>query len=175
MRDNLTMFRTFGRSDYSPARNVRIRKDKFYLVRMQNTSRDQGDGYYLEPGEYTELVPGSDARARRDARLNHCNAVTEYTGPVYRVTLYQFSREHAPRIHYARSADDAAALVQQHNTARQAHAEACRKEANRLRARGEQQDHATARLMHQQWAADADRAAEMAEREPWPADVEQVR
>jgi hypothetical protein len=52
---------------------------------MQNTERDMGDGYYLADGEYTELLPGSAARERREARLNHCNAIAEYSGPVFAV------------------------------------------------------------------------------------------
>lgn len=86
--DYLTAYRTFGNSKYSPAKGkMRIHKDKWYHVTFQNTSRDQGDGYYLEEGEYVELLPGDEARRARDAHLNHCNAIAEYNGAVYAVYM----------------------------------------------------------------------------------------
>ncbi len=88
--NTLTALRTFGRSSLCPARRVRIFRDRLYLVRMQNTSTDQGDGHYLEEGEYVELVTGDEAKQRRDSRLNHCNAITEYTGPVFAVYVRRF-------------------------------------------------------------------------------------
>lgn len=91
--DILSLYRTFGKSSLSPAKGFRIRNDRFYLVKMQNTYRDQGDGYYLAPGEYVELLPGNLARERRDARLNHCNGIVEYKGPVYSFQGYYYNHE----------------------------------------------------------------------------------
>ena len=83
--DTLTAVRSFGRPGYSPAKRTRIYANRLYLVTMQNTETDQGDGHYLVEGEYVELVTGDEARRRRDAQLNHCNAVQEYHGPAYAV------------------------------------------------------------------------------------------
>jgi len=83
--NTLTAIRTFGKPSYTPAKRVRIYKDRWYLTTMQNTEHDQGDGYYLADGEYTELVPGAEAKDRRDSRLNHCNRIAEYVGPVWAV------------------------------------------------------------------------------------------
>jgi hypothetical protein len=85
MMNALTAVRTFAKPGYSPAKQTRIFADRYYLVSMQNTERDMGDGYYLAEGEYRELLPGDAARARRDARLNHCNRVTEWDGEVWAV------------------------------------------------------------------------------------------
>jgi hypothetical protein len=63
---------------------------------MQNVERDQGDGVYLGQGEYLELLPGDEARARRDARLNHCNGIAEYEGPVYSLVTYAYNHMDNP-------------------------------------------------------------------------------
>lgn len=108
----LTAYRSFGNPGFSPAKGIRIYKDRWYLVTMQNTSRDQGDGYYLEEGEYVELVPGDEARQRRDARLNHCNSIQEYNGPVY--CVYVPGKNHWPYIkRYATSEQEANMIAQE--------------------------------------------------------------
>lgn len=83
--NQLNAIRTFAKPGFCPAKQTRIFADRYYIVRMQNTERDMGDGYYLADGEYIEVLPGSAARERRDARLNHCNAVEEWTGEVFAV------------------------------------------------------------------------------------------
>lgn len=81
--NHLTAIRTFAAPGFTPTKGTRIFANRWYRVTMQNTERDMGDGHYLAEGEYTELLPGNKARERRDARLNHCNRIEEWTGPVY--------------------------------------------------------------------------------------------
>lgn len=81
--NKLTAIRTFAAPGFCPVKRTRIFANRWYKVTMQNTERDMGDGYYLAEGEYVELIPGNEARRRRDARLNHCNRIEEWTGPVY--------------------------------------------------------------------------------------------
>lgn len=90
--NTLTAYRTFGDPGYRPGTaRVRIYDARWYLVTLQNTSRDQGDGYYLEDGEHVVLLPGRKAREERDARLNNCNAVREWGGEVWELTdKYKF-------------------------------------------------------------------------------------
>ena len=87
--NTLTALRTFGKSSLTPAKGTRILDSKYYLVTMQNTERDMG-GIYLADGEYRELLTGHAARQRRDARLNHCNHITEWTGPVFAVLTSRY-------------------------------------------------------------------------------------
>lgn len=88
--DALTAYRSFAKPGYSPARGkIRIYKDRWYLCTFQNTEHDQGGGYYLAEGEYTELLPGGRARKARDARLNHLNAIEEHAGEVWEVVEVQ--------------------------------------------------------------------------------------
>ena len=82
----LTAHRTFGDAGYSPARRVRIFSDRWYQVVMQTVEHDQGGGMYLGDGEYVEIVPGTEARNRKTARLNHCNGIREYKGEVWTAT-----------------------------------------------------------------------------------------
>ena len=98
--NKLTAYRTFGKPGYTPTKHIRIYKDRFYRVTMQNTERDQGDGYYLADGEYTELLDGVEAKRRRDAHLNHCNNIQEYHGPVW-----GFKQEYCNMQWYASEAD----------------------------------------------------------------------
>lgn len=84
--NTLTAYRSFGKPSYRPkSARVRILDSKWYLVTMQDTETDQGDGHYLLDTESTYLLPGKEARARRDAHLNHCNRVAEYTGEVWEI------------------------------------------------------------------------------------------
>lgn len=98
--NRLTAYRTFGKPGYTPTKHVRIFQDRFYLVTMQNTEHDQGDGYYLAEGEYTELLHGVEAKRRRDAHLNHCNNIQEYHGPIW-----EFKQEYRNTEWYASEAD----------------------------------------------------------------------
>lgn len=78
------MVRAFGAPSYTPARRVRVYRDRWYLATMQNVERDPRIDYVgLAEGEYTELVSGTEARERRDSRLNHLNHLVEYRGPVH--------------------------------------------------------------------------------------------
>ena len=84
--DRMTALRTFAQPSYTPTKHIRIYANRWYLVTMQNVEHDSLTDYHgLAPGEYTELVTGTEARYRRDAHLNHCNAVRQYDGPVYQV------------------------------------------------------------------------------------------
>jgi len=110
--DTLTAVRTFAKPGYSPAKRTRIENSKYYVVRMQNTERDMGDGYYLAEGEYRELLPGSAARERRDAKLNHCNAVIEWNGPVFAVLTSSYGHwDTSRKPKYAGSQAEANAYV----------------------------------------------------------------
>jgi hypothetical protein len=90
--DRLTTIRSFGKPGCTPARHTRIYANRWYLVTFQNTGRDQGDGYYLAEGEYTSLLPGDRAREARDAKLNHCNNITEYKGLVFEVSIKRWAQ-----------------------------------------------------------------------------------
>lgn len=92
------MYRTFGDAGYSPAKGkVRIYNNRWYMVTMQNVEHDGLTDYIgLAAGTYRELVPGKEARERRDAHLNHCNAVQEYRGPVYGLHRNERGRRREP-------------------------------------------------------------------------------
>jgi hypothetical protein len=94
--DRLTAIRTFGSSSFTPAKRTKIFADRWYLVTFQNVETDPMIDYVgLGEGEYSQLLPGNKARESRDAKLNHCNAIVEYTGPVYAAytTSYGTMRE----------------------------------------------------------------------------------
>ena len=111
----LTAVRSFARPVYCPVKHVRIFDNRYDVARMQNVETDPRCDYVgLAEGEYTELMPGNKARERRDSRLNHCNGIAEWTGPVYCVTVYQFNR---PRQwpEYAGNHTEVEAIVQRNN------------------------------------------------------------
>ena len=83
--NRLTAIRSFGNPGYTPAKKVRLFNDRYYMLTMQNTETDQGDGHYLVEGTYTIILPGDKARGERDSHLNHCNGITEYTGPIWQL------------------------------------------------------------------------------------------
>ena len=84
--NHLDAIRNFGNSGYTPTKGIRILNTKWYLCTFQNTEHDQGGGYYLAEGEYARILPGKEARQARDARLNHLNAIHEYSGEIWKVT-----------------------------------------------------------------------------------------
>lgn len=91
--NKLTALRTFANPSLTPTKGTKIFNDRWYQVTMQNTERDIGDGYYLAEGEYVELLPGKAARERREARLNHCNSIVEYSGPVFELFANEYGGE----------------------------------------------------------------------------------
>ncbi len=91
--NKLTALRTFANPSLTPTKGTKIFNDRWYQVTMQNTEHDIGDGYYLAEGEYVELLPGKAARERREARLNHCNSIVEYNGPVFELLTSQYGHE----------------------------------------------------------------------------------
>jgi len=111
--NTLTAIRTFAKPGFSPAKRTRIEDSKYYLVRMQNVETDPRCDYVgLAEGEYRELLPGAAARARRDAKLNHCNAVVEWTGPVFAVLTSSYGHWDTSRSpKYAGSLAEANAYV----------------------------------------------------------------
>lgn len=82
-----TAIRTFANSGYTPARKdvARILDSRYYLVTLQDYETDQGDGHYLLDTQQTFVMTGHDARQERDSRMNHCNRIAEYTGPVWQL------------------------------------------------------------------------------------------
>lgn len=110
--DKLTAIRTFAAPGFTPAKRVRIHKDRYYLVKMQNVETEPRADYVgLAEGEYLELLPGDAARDRRDARLNHCNAIAEYDGPVFAVLTSQYGHWNNRKPHYSTSTADAEAHI----------------------------------------------------------------
>ena len=85
--NRITAIRCFGNSRYTPAKKDvnRIMDAKFYLVTLQDFETDQGDGQYLLDTETTTLFCGRKAREERDSRMNRCNRIVEYTGPVFQL------------------------------------------------------------------------------------------
>ena len=91
--NGLTALRSYGKPGCCPAKGVRIFNDCFYVVRFQNVETDSNPYYVgLAEGEYTELLPGFDARAARDRQLNHCNGITKWDGPVWRVEGFRVKK-----------------------------------------------------------------------------------
>jgi len=86
--DRLTAYRTFGNPGYSPVRGkVRIYSNRWYFCTFQNVEHNPLIDYIgLAQGEYTELLPGEQARGERDSRLNHLNSMREHRGEVWQVT-----------------------------------------------------------------------------------------
>ena len=128
----LTAARTFARPGLCPAKAVRIFNDRWYAVRFQNVETDPRCDYVgLADGEYTELLPGIEARRARDSRLNHCNDIAEWTGPVFRVDLSAFGRPlgSGPRWYVSPAGADKA--VEAHLARRAEHIAAGLKEADR--------------------------------------------
>ena len=82
-----TAIRSFANSGYTPARKdvARILDSKYYLVTLQDYETDQGDGHYLLNTQQTFVLSGHDARQERDSRMNRCNRIVEYIGPVYQL------------------------------------------------------------------------------------------
>src|ERR1035438_5880200 len=88
--NTLTVIRTFAHPGYTPARRVRICSSSWYRVTMQAVEHGPGDYMGLGEGTYTEILPGQKARERRDAHLNHCNAIEEYTGPIFELLCNRY-------------------------------------------------------------------------------------
>jgi len=128
--NKLDAIRNFAQPSFCPAKHVRIHKDRYYLVRMQNVETDPRVDYVgLGEGEYLELLPGDAARERRDARLNHCNAIAEYDGPVFAVMTTQYgvwNPERKP--HYATSKADADTYIKAQRDAHDKWIDDCEKE-----------------------------------------------
>jgi hypothetical protein len=89
--NTVTAIRTFAQPGFSPAKRTKIYAGRYYVVTMQNVERNPMFDYVgLGDGEYTQLVTGTEARNRRDARLNHCNRIQEWNGPVFAVLTSQY-------------------------------------------------------------------------------------
>jgi hypothetical protein len=92
--NKLSAIRTFANPGFTPTKRTRVRNDRWFIVRSQNIERDPRCDYVgLGEGEYTQLLPGSETRKLRDARLNNCNAITEYDGPVFEVRTSSYGSE----------------------------------------------------------------------------------
>ena len=129
--DRLTAVRTFAVPGFCPAKRVRIYDDRWYSVRFQNVETDPRCDYVgLAEGEYTELLPGDLARRERDRRLNHCNAISEWTGNVYRLDTGQYGHANNRPTWYGYR-EDADAAVAAFLKKRDDWISACRKEAGR--------------------------------------------
>jgi len=128
--NRLDAIRTFAQPGYCPAKQLRIHKDRYYLVKMQNVETDPRVDYVgLGVGEYLELLPGSAARERRDARLNHCNAIAEYDGPVFAVLTTQYGNWNPERKpHYSPSKEDVEAYIKAQRDAHDKWLDDCEKE-----------------------------------------------
>lgn len=111
--NTLTAIRTFAKPGFCPVKRTRIFADRYYLVTFQNVETDPRCDYVgLGDGEYTVLLPGSKAREGRDARLNHCNRIQEWTGKVYAVLTSQYGHWDTSRKPvYATSEENARAIV----------------------------------------------------------------
>jgi hypothetical protein len=125
-----TIIRNFANPGYTPAAHVPIRNDRFYLLTMQNVETDPRCDYVgLGEGEYTVLVPGANARAERESRLNHCNRIQEWRGKVWSVTLAPWGN---PRpAEYFRSGAEARARVEAFHAEERKWLDACITEAER--------------------------------------------
>ena len=134
--NRLDAIRTFAQPGYCPAKQLRIHKDRYYLVRMQNIETEPRADYVgLGQGEYIELLPGDAARERRDARLNHCNAIAEYDGPVFAVLTTQYGNWNPERKpHYATSKADADTYIKAQRDAHDKWIEDCEQEQARYEA-----------------------------------------
>jgi len=112
--DKLTAIRCFAAPGFTPAKRVRIRNDRWYLVRFQNVETNPLADYVgLADGEYVRLLPGIAARQAREARLNHCNAIQEYAGPVFETLTSQYGHEITSRGFFPTEADAQAEVTRQ--------------------------------------------------------------
>ena len=101
--NRLTAYRSFGNPGFTPTRSFRIYSKRWYICTFQNTEHDIGGGHYLAEGEYSELLPGIEARRARDSQLNHLNAIREHKGSIWSVRdpqrcnriTYHASQSHA--------------------------------------------------------------------------------
>ena len=193
--DKLTAERSFGNAGFSPAKGVKIYNKRFYAVMMQNVERDSLTDYKgLGDGEYVEILPGRATRDRRDAHLNHCNAIAEYTGQVYMVRRASFGYGLKDGKLVA-SVGEANSLVREHEAESAKHITACREEALKYRLRANKEsiiekakktgvgiariddpafiEEVITDLM--QWANDSDSAADKEEANPsFRATIEEV-
>jgi hypothetical protein len=97
---------------------------------MQNVETDPMTDYVgLAEGEYTVLLPGNQARARRDSKLNHCNNVQEYRGPVYRIDVFKFGHEGAKESTFCRSMEECVPIADKWAVGRQKYLDDLIKEA----------------------------------------------
>lgn len=167
--NRLSAIRSFGNPGYSPAKRVRIQNNKWYLVTFQNTESDPRTDYHgLAEGEYTQLLPGKDAREARDSHLNHCNHIADYPGPVFAVWTSAFG--YAERLKgYYRTESAAGAAIQSFQAEGEQYKEACLAEAEQYdsytpeRVRGRMRG--TAFVDDQDWvAAQVEQYRQIAER-----------
>ena len=171
-----TLLRTFASPAYRPrAARVRIYSDRWYIVTMQNVERGM-DYLGLGEGEYTELVPGADARDRRDARLNHCNRVTEHLGPVYRAAFNPYATN-TERVTYHATEAAARAWAEGNATAgRDKWLADLARERDRALILAESAISPTFNTtFYRDKAADCARVLAEAQATPWPWSVTQIR
>ena len=84
--NTLTAIRSFGKPGYCPTK-TRVQNNKWYLVEMQDVETDPRCDYVgLKDTTTIYLMPGKIAREKRQARLNHCNRIAEYTSNVFALT-----------------------------------------------------------------------------------------
>jgi hypothetical protein len=171
--DKLTAFRVFGNSRLTPAKHAKVFNDRWYLVRMQNTERDQGDGYYLAEGEYVELLPGNKARERREARLNHCNGITEYFGFVLEGFAAQYGTVRS--IGYFTSVKDAFDAITKQYQDHEKWIRDVRHEADLAQVRADAADPRGDRTFHLNRVADIQQTLAKYVGQPYRCDIRIVR
>jgi hypothetical protein len=162
--NRLTAIRTFAAPGVTPTKRVKLFNHRWYYVRMQNVERGQGDYVGLGEGEYTELLPGNKARERRDAHLNHCNAIAEYSGPVFDLFANRYGGE-LEHVGYFATPEDAAAKLDACKTSHDKWIRDCRIEGERHRATASAIEQGTGESiltaeMHRQAAKECDAVAD---------------
>lgn len=157
---------------YSPARGVRIYDSKWYRVVLQDVETDPLTDYHgLAETETTYIMRGRDARACRDRALNHCNAISEYTGPVWNVSWREYGL--TKRQEFTDTEEKARALARSIMLKKAQYISACREEAEKYRRLAATAD-GKEKELHLESASDCTFAALNAAAADWSIVVQQI-
>ena len=157
---------------YSPARGVRIYDSKWYRVVLQDVETDPPTDYHgLAETETTYIMRGRDARACRDRALNHCNAISEYTGPVWAVSWREYGR--IPSEAFVDSEERAQAIAHSVALEKERHIAARSEGAEKYRRLAATAD-GKAKELYLEWAADCMAVALDAAGADWAITVQRI-
>lgn len=162
---------------YSPAKGTRIYSDRWYRVTLQDEEVDLRCDYIgLKDTATVYIMRGDKAREERDRHLNRCNAIEEYTGPVFAVTR-------PGQVVYTDTMEDARRVAADVEKERRDYIAACEKEAARDRERAERATGivitstgpVSKKDLYSSWAEQSEEAARNARAADWGITIKRVR